>query len=777
MKRAPFSLEIQESDDQFDLKSVLLKYWRYWIWFIIGIIICLGIGFLYLRYAPNVFESVAKIKILDETKRFDISMDPLNNLNANPHVNIDNEIEVLQSYRLLSEVVEELNLDVSYYLKNKLKSTETWSAPFVVNKNFFGDSLTTAMKFDVILNPTKFTIIDADGKSFSSEFYASNPKLPFSIKIREGYDAKQYQNTKFQVELHPVKDVVMRLAKDMKTKATNKNSEIISLSLRGENPKINESILNALVKKFNEDGIEDRQLISKRTVDFIDERFVNLSGELNTIEGEKETFKETSNLSYIEADAGMSMQKKAVAEDEVNKLQTQISLSGLLKESLSDEDDFALLPADIGLESGGINNLVSNYNQTALKRQKLIKSAGENNPTLQSLSDELRRGRQNILQTVNVYQQQLGVSRSQLTRQRNIAGAQFSQIPEKEKVLRSIERQQSIKENLFLLLLQKREEAAINYAVTAPSIKVVDYALTDNKPVSPNKPLVYGVSMLLGLLMPFGFLYTRFSLDSKIRERADLEKSNPGIPIAAEMPFFGKNKIFVQNDNSMLGESFRILSTNINYLLPKKEKNIGQVIYVTSSVKGEGKTLTAINLSLAYASLKKSVLLVGADLRNPKLQDHFKQEKDRLGLSNYLYNPTVDWKESIYQENEFQSILFSGAIPPNAPALLSKEEFEEFIEEAKSMYDYIIVDTAPALMVTDTLLISPYADITLMLVRAGYSEKRLLEFSKNLSVTKKLKNMVYVINDLQIQSINGYSYGYKYGYSNPEPSWHRNILG
>ncbi len=776
MKRAPFSLEIQESDEQFDLKHTISKYGRYWVWFISGLIVCIGIAYLYLMFAPNVYESVAKIKILDETKRFDISTDPLKSTNS--HVNIDNEIEVLQSYRLLSEVVKELNYDVSYFTTVGLKSKEIWNAPFEVTKNYYGDSLTEVLKYEVVLTGSDFKITDAEGKSYNSNANASNPLLPFSIKFQDGFDKKQFENSKFRVELYPVKDAVMQLASDMKTKATNKNSDIISLSLRGQNPGLNEKILNGLIDKYNEDGIEDRQLISKRTVDFIDERFVNLSGELNMIEGEKEVFKETSNLSYIEADAGMSMQKKAVAEDEVNKLQTQISLSGLLKESLSDEDDFALLPADIGLESGGINNLVANYNQTALKRQKLIKSAGENNPSLQSLSDELKRGRQNVLQTLNVYQQQLGVSLSQLTRQKNIAGAQFSRIPEKEKILRSIERQQSIKENLYLLLLQKREEAAINYAVTAPSIKVVDFALTDNKPVSPNKPLIYGISMLFGLLMPFGFLYTRFTLDSKIRERADVEKLNLGIPIAAEMPFFGGEKIFIQNDNSMLAESFRILGTNINYLLPKKEKSIGQIIYVTSSVKGEGKTLTAINLSLAYASLKKKVLLVGADFRNPKLHEYFKQEKNMMGLSNYLYEPTTDWRSFLYQESEFHSILFSGAVPPNAPALLSKEEFEEVISQAKQEYDYIIVDTAPALVVTDTLLISQYADLTLMIIRAGYSDKRLLEFSKQLSQTKKLKNMVYVLNDLPIQNINGYNYGYNYGYVAAENKpWYRSLLG
>src|SRR5690606_12066783 len=336
----------------------------------------------------------------------------------------------------------------------------------------------------------------------------------------------------------------------------------------------------------------------------------DLSGELSTIEGEKESFQKRNNLSYIEADAGMSIQKKSIAEDEVNKFQTQIELSKLLNKSLSDQGDYGLLPADIGLESSGINSLVSSYNEIALERQKLAASAGENNPTLQELSSQMSRVKQNIVNTVNVYQQQQSISLVQLSRQKNRAGAQFSSIPEKQNILRSIERQQSIKESLYLLLLQKREEAAINYAVTAPSVKVVDYGLSDTHPVSPKKKVVYAISLLMGVLLPFGFFYMKFTMDTKIHERADVERMHTDITIAAEIPYFENIKNFTHaNDRSLLAESFRILSTNVNYLLGKKREE-GRVVYVTSSVKEEGKTMIALNLSLAYASIKKKVLLV-----------------------------------------------------------------------------------------------------------------------------------------------------------------------
>ncbi|MCB0464347.1 MAG: polysaccharide biosynthesis tyrosine autokinase [Aequorivita sp.] len=766
----PYSLDIQEEEEQFDIKRALSKYVRYWPWFLVAVFISLVIGYFYLRYAPIVFESVAKIKILDDSKELNISMDPMSILNGSSKINMDNEIEVIESYRILSHVVNELDLDVTYAVVGKLKTTQIWDAPFFVAKEFPTDSLTNSLSYTVSVAASGLTIVDEDNHKLTVEpNQTSIPSkyFPISVTPLKSVNLEDFSEATYQVVISPVKEVVLNLIDEMKVESTNKTSEILTLSLQGENPERNEHILNKIIETFNEDGILDRQLVSKRTVDFTDERIVSLSGELSTIEEKKESFQRNNNLSYIEADAGMSIQKKSIAEDQVNKLETQIELSKLLSESLSNQGDYGLLPADIGLESSSINSLVSSYNKIALERQKLAASAGENNPTLQELSNQLSRAKQNIINTVNVYQQQQNVSLGQFNQQKSRAGAQFSRIPEKQNILRSIERQQSIKESLYLLLLQKREEAAINYAVTAPSIKVVDYGLSDTRPVSPKKKVVYAISFLMGLLVPFGVLYMKFTLDTKIHERADVEKLYADIPIAAEIPYFENIKSFTQaNDRSILAESFRILSTNVNYLLGKKGKE-GKVVYVTSSVKEEGKTLVALNLSLAYASLKKKVLLVGADLRNPQLHTYFNIDKNSIGLSNYLHDSKIVWKDCInkgFGLNDFHKVCFSGAIPPNAPELLSSLAYEEFINTVKNEFDYVIVDCAPTLLVTDTLLISEYADATLFVVRADYTDKRLFEFIKGLNKNHRLKNMSFVINDVKIDKLNGYNYGYGYGY-------------
>ncbi len=785
MKESQYLLDINDDDQTIALKDKFRKYLAYWPWFLIGLLICFLIGFLYVRYASITYQSVAKVKIIDESKELDIATDPLALLEGSSKINMENEIEVLTSYRILSQVVEELNLDIEYSEVGSIKETETWVAPITISKIKTEKPLENSRTLFVEMGEGAFKVFDEDDNPLTLQpqddgFKIAN--MPLLIRPNDTIGNTEWLSDRFEIIVLPEKEAVLELYDKLEVQATSEKSEILSISITGESVEKNEAILNTLIKKFDQDGILDRQLVNKRTVDFIDDRFVYLSGELDSIEGNKEEFKESNNLSNMAADTEMTLQKKSVAEQEVFNIQTQISLANLLKETLVNEADFGLLPANIGLENNSINSLVSEYNKSVLERERLIASAGSNNPTLQVLSEQLQRTKQNIIQTVNVYVRQLRVTLGQLNQQRAQAGSMFSSLPQKEKMLRAIERQQSIKENLFILLLQKREEAAINLAVTAPTIKVVDYGLTDSDPVSPNEKIIYGISLLGGLLIPFLILFVRFNLDTKVRERKELERVAPRVPILAEIPYFENEKVFKQaDDHSLLAESFRILSTNVDFLLPKEKQGGGKVVFVTSTIKEEGKTMIALNISLAYASIKKKVLLIGSDLRNPKLHNFFGLDKNVTGLSNYLYDPSMNWKDCIrngYENDPYHNVCLSGVIPPNAPKLLSNGSFEDFINQAKKEYDYIIVDTAPTILVTDTFLISHLADVTLYVVRAGLTDKRLLDFSKDLEDKKKLWNMAYVLNDVGSGVATNYNYGYSYGYheSSVKKPWYKRIV-
>jgi capsular exopolysaccharide synthesis family protein len=775
MKETPYSIENFEEEESFILKDLIQKYLRYWPWFILATIISIGSGVVYLRYAPKIYGSQAKIKIIDESQEVDLASSALSLLGGGSKINLENEIEILKSYRILSQVVNDLHLDVSHYIVGNVKTTQIWAPPFQITKRIVADSLQGPRPYTIILNEKGITITDAKNNVFTpnlNEPEQSLDSLPFGIRMVGGADPSFYKGITYKVVLSPLKSTVLQLAEDLQVQGTNKNSEILSLSLKGESMDRNEAILNTLIEKFNQDGVLDRQLVSQRTLNFIDERFLYLSEELDSIEGGKESFKRSNNLSYIEADAGMSLQRKSETEEEVIKLENQISISQILRETVINQGDYGLLPANIGIENSSLNNLVVGYNEMSLEREKLLPTVGTNHPILQNLNGQLERAKVNIIKSVNIYGTQLKNSLQQLKQEESRAGSVFSRLPEKEKMLRSIERQQSIKENLFLLLLQKREEAAISYAVTAPTVKVVDYGLTNNIPVSPKKTMVLALSLLAGLFLPFAVLYIRFTLDTKIHDRSDLEKVAPEIPVVAEIPFF-KNikKKLEMNDRSIMAESFRIMSTNVDYLLTPKEKGLAQLILVTSSVKGEGKTLMAHNLAIAYSSLNKKVLLIGADLRNPQLHNFYQLSVDHKGLSDYLNDPELNWKDCVVKsdvDHPTLEVCFGGSILPNTAQLLSRPAFEKFITSAKKEFDYIILDTAPTMLVTDTLLISKFADATVFVTRSGLTDKRLLEFSKNLHKTKKLKNMAYVVNGVGNGKAKGYNYGYGYGYGSEQ---------
>ena len=770
MKESPFSLDFNKEEESFDLKELVLKYLPYWPWFLVTTLLCIGVGYAYIRYTPVFYQSVAKIKFVDTSFEEDVANKDMAVRSSN--INLENEIEVIKSYRLLSQVVNDLNLNVAYYEEGRVKLWQIWDPPFTLSAIGIEDSLAKPSIFKLKLDPSEISITREDGKRyiFNLDYQDSlMTGLPFKLQRQQKLkNINDYRYSALNVVISPTKEAVFQLAKNLEVLPAHRNSDILSLSLKSQNAEHSEAILNDIIAKFDQDGVLDRQLVSRRTLEVIDKRFIYLSGELDSIEVGKQDFKQINDLSYIESDAGINLQKKSETETEVFKLETQISLSQLLRETVAQEAAYNLLPAEIGLDNTSLNALVFSYNELALERNKLVTTVGPNHPSLVRLSGQLERGKLNILNTVNVYQRQLRISLKQLTQERNLAGYRYSKLPEKEKLLRGIERQQSIKENLYLLLLEKREEAAIKLAATAPSIKVVDYGLTSSVPVSPNKRFVYSLSLAFGMFLPFLVLFIRFFLDTKIYDSKELEKLNPDIPVVAEIPLFKKTRSFIgPNDRSPLAESFRILGTNVNYLLPKNSSGNAQVIYVTSAIKGEGKTLLAFNLSVSYAILKKKVLLIGADLRNPSLHKVIDIPKNASGLSNLLSHSSRNWRDYIYdgfEQNTFHKICYDRKIPLNATELLSGMGFGKFIEDAKKEFDYIIVDTAPTLLVTDTLLISKYADITLFVARAGYTEKRLVDFSRGLAETKKLRNMAYVLNGVGLGKAKGYNYGYGYGY-------------
>jgi capsular exopolysaccharide synthesis family protein len=757
-------------EEQLDLKKELFNYLSYWKYFVICVAIGLFSASFYLRYISPVYAIEAKVKILEESnKGLKLPSELLGMMASKSGINLENELETMKSRRLIGPVVSQLNLTTSYYTKGKFKNTELWNAPLTVTPIMAQDDSFSPISISFTKQKDGYLLRKDDSTTVFISGNHGKIKLN-SVELFFEPNANSKPTTKeFFVRVIPFKAAVESLKSRISIAKVGDESEILSVGIQDVNTERGIAILDKLVNVFNEDGINDRRMVNRKTVDFIDERFKNLTVQLDSIENSKRDFKKSKEISFIEADVAVDLTKRAGANESLFRIETQIQLSKLQQDALTASKN-SILPANIGLDNAIINNLINEYNTLVFQREKLTKTSGSENPTLKVLESQIGSIKDNINASIYTYTKQLKVSLLQQQVDYSKSSDMVLEIPGNEKILRSIDREQKIKENLYLLLLQKREESAIAYAVTAPSIKIIEYATAGVSPVAPKRNIIFLVALFLGLAVPFSIIFIYNLLDTKIKDSNDPVFRNSQIPVIAEIPFFKDFRIFKdKNDRSVHAESFRILSSNTDFSLPIKERGVGQVILITSSIMGEGKTFIATNLSLAYASYNKKVLLVGADMRKPKLHLSFDITKVDKGLSTYLHDSNSHWRDVVVKNNPYNEnldIIFSGIIPPNPSNIISNGRFDSLINAAKLEYDYVIIDTTPTIYVNDTFLVADNADLTLYITRQDYTEKKLIDYAATLQDSVKLKNIAFVFNGIKekIGFGSSYKYSYNYGY-------------
>ncbi|HNP32728.1 MAG TPA: polysaccharide biosynthesis tyrosine autokinase [Flavobacterium sp.] len=770
---------LQKDNNAFDFLEQIFIYLRYWHYFLISAVICFFAVKYYLNHTIAQYESRAKVKIIDDSKNsFILPNTPAAaSLFGKGKVNLDNEIEVIKSYRILEQVCKSLNLNNQYYNVGYLNNVEIWKKrPFTID--WLDNSVQMddrSISFEIEIVKGGYRIVNSSSGTSSKAYPFGTVQYtngtPFRLSLQVGTNLNTLNGRKFLIVHASVGSVVSDLAGRLNISNVNKNSDILIISLVGANTDKSEVIINEIIKQFDIDGLNDRRLVSQRTINFVNERFKSLEKQLDSVETDKANYKRNNQLTFINNDATSATADKTNATNDVFQVESQIALAKVLDQTIKADKKLNLLPANIGLTNTGINQLISEFNAAVLEREKLSVSGGSNNPGIQFLNNKLASLKANTIESIKAYQQELEVSLAKNDYIKKTSTDKFSAIPNNEKVLRGIERQQTVKEALYLLLLQKREEAAINLAITSSSIKVVEYASTGGSPVSPKRGTYFLAAILIGLLIPFSFIYIGFLLDDKLHTKEDVLKLTKNKIILSEVPHINsEQKLTGMNDRSILGESFRILRTNLTYIFPLQKEKIAQTIMITSTIKGEGKTFTTLNLSISFSIMNKKVLLIGADMRNPQLHNYLKVKKAQQGLQDYLHDINVDWRSTINKnslDNPNLDIILSGTIPPNPAELLSNGRLEKLIAEAKKDYDFIIIDTPPTLLVTDTLVISHLVDTTLYVVRSDFTPKKILEFSVNLSDKGKLRNMAYVINNVgaNYKGYSAYGYNYKYNYA------------
>ena len=559
----------------------------------------------------------------------------------------------------------------------------------------------------------------------------------------------------------------MRVAKDycknLSIAPTSKTTSVAVISLKNSSLQRGQDFINQLLEMYNRNTNNDKNEIAQKTAEFIDERIGIISKELGSTEANLESFKRDAGITDLTSEAQIALAGNAEYEKKSVENRTQISLVNDLRKYLRG-NEYEVLPSNVGLQDAALIGAIERYNEMLIERKRLLRTSTENNPTIVNLDTSIRAMKANVQATLEGTLQGLMITKESLDREASRYSRRISNAPGQERAYVSIARQQEIKAGLYLMLLQKREENAIALAATANNAKIIDEAIADDIPVSPKRSMIYLIALMLGVGIPVGIIYLIELTKFKIEGRADVEKLT-SVPVVGDIPLTdekndknGSIAVF-ENKNNLMSETFRNIRTNLQFMLDNDQK----VILVTSTVSGEGKSFVSSNLAISLSLLGKKVVIVGLDIRKPGLNKVFQLSNKERGITQYLSNPETDLMELVQPSdvNKNLFILPGGTVPPNPTELLARNGLDRAIETLKKNFDYVILDTAPIGMVTDTLLIGRVADLSVYVCRADYTHKAEYTLINELSFEKKLPNLCTVFNGVDLKKR---KYGYYYGY-------------
>ena len=768
----------RKNDTGINLVDLLAYFASKWKWFLLSVLVCGGIAWYHYARSPLVYFRSATVIIKDPSNKTSTTgLDRFDNIINK--VNVANEILQFRSKKLMREVLQRLHADISYQLEDGLRSNELYnqspvllSFPDALPEQHFAFTVTLKDKKSLVLSD--FTGIDVKS-DFTIEMY-DTVTLSRGMRVvatPTNYYSDSWTGTPIRVAKLPMESMVNYYKSALGIQQEEEESSILTLALKDGSAARAEDILNTLINVYNEEAIKDKNQVAVNTADFINDRLIIIENELGGVESELETFKQRNQIVDIASSAGMYMSESQKYNTDALELETQLRLANFIKDYLTDPaKETDLIPSNTGIGDMNIESQISLYNTAKLKRDHLIDDSSANNPVVLELNNSLRAMKQNIIRAVDNMIVSLNVQRSDAQSREMRAQNRITSIPTKEREMLSIERQQKVKEALYLFLLNKREENALSQAMADNNARVIDGAEGSNSPISPNRNRILLLGLLVGLAIPslacLGILF----LDTRVHSRKDVE-GIVSVPYLGEIPQdkeAGKLNeqespflLAKEQRDSTVSEAFRILRTNMAFMARKDLPQ--QVIIFTSLNEGAGKTFISKNLGMSLVLAKKKVILIDMDIRRGTLSRQFHLHK--TGLTNYLADATLSAEDIIQHQDGFD-IIAAGAIAPNPAELLMDERLDNLVTELRRRYDYIVVDSVPVGIIADATISNRIADLTIFVARAGSLDRRQLPEIEQLYKENKLHNMALVLNGADLHRRYGYygyyGYSYKYGY-------------
>lgn len=747
--------------------QVVSTYLPYWPLFLIFLLLSFCAAFLYLRYAVPKYEAYATIIIKDEKKGYDDSkmMESLNLINTKKI--IDNEIEVLQSRTLMNEVVKKLHLYAPVSQEGKIKSISAYQLSPLLIEAFNPDSLNPSKNIELYYDVEKSTVL------LNKNFVG-----PINEWLKTPYGVLKFiHNNKYAPSpsdsitkpcffyLLPSSFAAANMLSNLKVSASSKSSSVINLSYRAETPKLAEDILSELIVSYGESALKEKNILAKNTLSFIEDRLSIVKSDLDSIERKLQQYKTGRGAVDISRQSQIYLDNVSANDKRVSDINMQVAVMDQLEKSASSPGNIGMIPSTLGVNDPALTQQMNNLSALQMQYDKLKTTVAENNPMLLSLNEQISQIKPTILSNIQSQRQSLEKNRNSLYASGGLYNNVLSSIPQKERQLVEISRDQNIKNSIYTFLLQKREESELSYASTLSDSRVVNYAMASRSPISPNRLMIYMVAVAVALGCPIALVTIRETLSPKILYRHEIE-SLTNLPVVGEISYNkSKEPLVVQRGiRTVIAEEFRkvrvsLLSLGINAQHKK--------ILITSSIPGEGKSFVAANLATSLSLTGKKVILVDMDLHNPGLGKIF-GIKEQAGVSDYLIEK-VSLEQIIHSipGNENLYYISSGFLQQDSSELLENGRVQKLVAQLDADFDVLIIDTAPVVLITDAFLLSSLCDATLYVVRHKFTPKMLIKRIDTNMEINPIKNAGIVFNGVKTRGFfkNNYGYGYNYVYS------------